>query len=246
MKSFKADLHIHTHLSPCGSLDMSPRAIVSKALSENLQIIGISDHNTTLQSVLVHKIAAQYGLYVLCGAEVTSREEVHCLCFFENNKSLSDFQEYLNMHLPFFQNNPDYFGYQVLVDENEDIIYQEEKLLINAINQSINEIELFVHSLNGIFIPAHIDKPKNSIYSQLGFFPLDIKVDAVEVSKRGINSNFRSTHQELSKFKIVTNSDAHNLDEIGSSFSTFQMTEISYEEIRSALTFENQRNVLVN
>ena len=31
MKTFRADLHIHTVLSPCGDLNMSPKNIVRKA-----------------------------------------------------------------------------------------------------------------------------------------------------------------------------------------------------------------------
>ncbi len=246
MNSYKADIHIHTLLSPCGSLDMSPRAIVAKALNMNLQIIGITDHNTTLQSGLVQKIASQYGIFVLRGAEVTTREEVHCLCFLPNDESLSIFQEYLNTHLPFIQNNPDYFGYQVLVDENEDIIYQEEKLLINAINQSIEYVEKFVHQLNGIFIPAHIDKTKNSIYSQLGFFPPDLKVDAVEISYHGMKSDFLAKHKELSNYSVTSSSDAHFLEDIGKISSTFNMEELTFDEVKMALNSENKRFVCVN
>lgn len=246
MNSYKADLHIHTLLSPCGSLEMSPRAIVSKALSMNLQIIGITDHNTTLQSVLVKEIASRSGLFVICGAEVTSREEVHCLCYFADDKSLILFQEYINLHLPFVRNNPDYFGHQVMVDENEDIVYQEEKLLINALSQSINEIESFVHSLNGIFIPAHVDKSKNSIYSQLGFFPSDLKVDAVEMSKKGVMENFASKHNELSDFTLISSSDAHFIEDIGTAYSVFNMENLTFDEWRWALRSDNQRSVMIN
>ena len=47
LTGFKADLHIHTVLSPCGDLEMSPTAIVDRALSRGLDMIAISDHNTT-------------------------------------------------------------------------------------------------------------------------------------------------------------------------------------------------------
>lgn len=48
MKWYKADLHIHSVLSPCGSLDMSPKNIVQSALDKELEIIAITDHNSTL------------------------------------------------------------------------------------------------------------------------------------------------------------------------------------------------------
>ena len=83
MKKYRADLHIHTVLSPCGDLEMSPVNIVQKAKERSLNILGISDHNSTLHAPLIKKLAAKEGILVLMGAEVTTKEEVHCLCFFE-------------------------------------------------------------------------------------------------------------------------------------------------------------------
>ena len=41
LNAYKADLHIHTVLSPCGDLEMSPTAIVERALSRGLDMIAI-------------------------------------------------------------------------------------------------------------------------------------------------------------------------------------------------------------
>ena len=54
MKQYLADLHIHTCLSPCGSLEMSPSEIVRRSLAKGLDAIAITDHNTTLQLSLIH------------------------------------------------------------------------------------------------------------------------------------------------------------------------------------------------
>jgi PHP family Zn ribbon phosphoesterase len=169
MKLFRADLHIHTLLSPCGELSMSPVNIINMAIRKKLDIIGISDHNTTRQSSLVRMLAEKKGLFVLRGAEITTREEVHCLAFFEDNDTILRFQELLDEHLPNIPNNPLLFGDQIAVDENENIIYTEKKLLTNAVNLSLEELEAWVHGNEGIFIPAHIDRMKNSLFSQLGF-----------------------------------------------------------------------------
>ncbi len=83
MKSFRADLHIHTTLSPCGDLEMHPVNIVSKAAIQGLDIIGITDHNSTRHCALISRLAAEKGIFVMQGAEVTTKEEVHCLVFFE-------------------------------------------------------------------------------------------------------------------------------------------------------------------
>ena len=59
MKTFRTDLHIHTLLSPCGDLEMSPANIVSLACQRGLDIIGITDHNTTRQCELVWETGAE-------------------------------------------------------------------------------------------------------------------------------------------------------------------------------------------
>ena len=45
MNRFRADLHNHTLLSPCGDIEMTPAHIVEAALTKGYDIIGITDHN---------------------------------------------------------------------------------------------------------------------------------------------------------------------------------------------------------
>jgi len=241
MKIFRADLHIHTVLSPCGDLDMSPANIISEASKKGIDIIGITDHNTTRHCKLISRMAAEKGIFVMQGAEVTTKEEVHCLAFFENSDTLDLFQIFLDDNLPDIQNDPAIFGHQVQVDENEMIIYEEKKLLINALSKSINEVEAFVHSLNGIFIPAHIDRLKNSIYSQLGFLPENLKADALEISKATTPEKFSVNHPEINKFQLVRSSDAHFPANLGTSITSFHIKEPSFSEIKSALKGINGR-----
>jgi PHP family Zn ribbon phosphoesterase len=151
MKPFRADLHVHTVLSPCGDLEMSPVNIIKKAVEQKLDIIGVTDHNSTLHGPLLRKLGQQNNIFVLTGVEVTTREEVHCLAFFENNEILGAFQKYLEEHLPFIRNKPSAFGYQVVVDENDNIVKEIKPLLITALNQSINEIEKKVHQMVFLF-----------------------------------------------------------------------------------------------
>ena len=50
----RADLHIHTVLSPCGDLEMSPENILHFAQIQGLNMIGITDHNSTRQARKVY------------------------------------------------------------------------------------------------------------------------------------------------------------------------------------------------
>jgi 3',5'-nucleoside bisphosphate phosphatase len=244
MKTFRADLHIHTVLSPCGDLDMSPGKIVSEAALKGIDIIGITDHNTTRHCALVTKMAAEKNIMVLQGAEITTKEEVHCLAFFENNDSLSKFQEFLDANLPEIINIPEKFGHQLQVDENENITYEEKRLLISAISRSFEEVEAYVHNLHGLFIPAHIDKKKNSVYSQLGFLPPNMKADALEISKISSRKKFVTDHQEINEFTIIRGSDSHFPDEIGTAHTDFYIDTPIFSEIRMALGGINGRKTM--
>lgn len=235
MRTYRADLHIHTLLSPCGDLGMSPANIVSEALKKKLDIIGITDHNSTRQAGLVAKLGSNNGLFVLQGAEVTTREEVHCLAFFESPAELQKFQEYLDQNIPPIKNDPLLFGDQVVVNEQEEIIYTEEMLLINATGISIGELEAYIHSHGGIFIPAHIDRTKNSIYSQLGFLPTDLNADALEISKRSTPEQFSRLHPEIEAYPLLTNSDSHYQEAIGAVCNCLVMEKISFGEIKMAI-----------
>lgn len=245
MSFFQADLHIHTVLSPCGDLDMSPVRIITEAEKKGLDIIGITDHNCTRHGKIIKKIGHKHGIFVLIGAEVTTREEIHCLAFFEEEDDLRLFQKFLDSNLPDIENDPVRFGYQVQVDENDIIVYEEKKLLINAISKTLEEVEEFVHSLGGIFIPAHIDRMKNSIFSQLGFMPPDLKVDALEVSRKTTVSDFRENHPELAKYKMIASSDAHYPEDIGCCCTCFEMEKISFQEIRMTIAGINGRRICV-
>ena len=78
----RADLHIHTVLSPCGDLEMSPENILHFAQVQGLNMIGITDHNSTRQAPIIRDYGKTKGIFVLTGAEICSKEEVHALSGF--------------------------------------------------------------------------------------------------------------------------------------------------------------------
>jgi hypothetical protein len=244
MKVYNADLHIHTVLSPCGSLEMSPKTIVKAAVEKKLDIIGITDHNSTRQCRVVAGEAEKAGLTCYCGAEVTTKEEVHCLAFFENFEKLDSFQQFLEMNLPDIMNDTNLFGFQVVVNEFEEIVYEENKLLISALNQSIDQVEQEVHRLGGIFIPAHVNRSKYGLISQLGFIPPDLKFDALELTKHMKTDQFLKAWPYLKNATIIRNSDAHQPEVIGESFSRLQMQSTDFAEFRMALRKEDGREVI--
>lgn len=245
MKSFRTDLHIHTVLSPCGDLEMSPANIVPLAKKRGLDIIGITDHNSTKQCKLVWKLGQNMGLTVIPGCEMTSREEVHCLGLFEDFDALNEFQSYIERHLQIIPNDPDIMGYQLVVDEDDNIQEELAHYLGAVLNVSIEEVQQKVHELSGIFIPAHVDRPRNSLYSQLGFFPPELEVDALQISKLANEKSIREKFRISPGITLVKFSDAHYPDDLGKTYTVFEMNEPSFSELRKALNREDGRSVRI-
>jgi len=240
---YKADLHIHTLLSPCADLDMTPDEIVRIAKARGLDIIGITDHNTTKHCKLARFYGQRAGLYVLTGVEVTTKEEAHCLAFFDTDDALDAFDSFLQQHLPDIPNDVEKFGYQVQIDREENIIYEEPRFLPSAIRQSVEEVSRKVHEMNGIFIPAHIDRPSCSIPSQLGFIPFCLEVDAVEISGNTTREKYLSKNKYLEQKTFIQSSDAHYPHLIGSACCHFMIENLSFDEIKMALHQKNGRYV---
>lgn len=245
MKTFRTDLHIHTLLSPCGDLEMSPANIVLLACERGLDIIAITDHNTTKQCELVWKLAKKTNLTVFPGSEITSREEVHCLGLFEDFDSLRIFQEFIDQHLMMIPHNSELFGYQVLIDEDENILEEIENYLGSSLDVSIEEIEQKVHELSGIFIPAHIDRPRNSVFSQLGFLPPGLTVDALQISKLANEIEVRQKYKINPDMSIVKFSDAHFPTDLGKTYTLFEMENPAFGELRKALAQKDGRSVRI-
>ena len=232
----KVDLHIHTVLSPCGDIEMTPAAIVRSAVAAGVGVIGITDHNSTRQCAEIGRIGEREGVYVMCGAEITTREEAHVLAFVDGDENVAKLQAFLDENLAKIPNRPDFFGYQLVVNEQEEVVYEEEILLISAISKTVEQIEAFVHSLGGIFIPAHIDKPKDSLTSQLGFVPPHLNADAFELSPRCDKEAFLAQHPYLKDKHFTRSSDAHYPEELWRATMELDIEgKPDFEKVREAI-----------
>ena len=230
-------MHIHSVLSPCGDIEMSPCAIVARAKERGMDIIGLTDHNSTRNADVTRRVGEQVGLHVLMGAEVTTKEEVHCLCFMPTTEKLIEFQAFLDSRVVFYPNDVDRFGYQLVVDEEENVLDQVPHLLINALDLPILELQQKVYAMGGIFIPAHIDRPSYSLSSQLGFVPDKLKVHAMELSWHCKASGYKFLDDcpWFSDFNFIQSSDAHFVEDIGKIYSVLEMPSFSFDNFKDAL-----------
>lgn len=243
MNRYPSDLHIHSVLSPCGDLEMSPVNIVDMAAKKGLDIIAVTDHNHTGHAKLTRDLGARKGIWVVYGVELNTREEVHCLTFFDTNQQLDLFQDMLEKNMPEIPNDTALFGHQVIVDEAEEILDEVTYSLYPGVDWEIGEASRIVHELGGLFVPAHVDRAMNGLYAQLGIWPEGLEVDGVEISRYISRKQALRDHPELKSRTLLRNSDAHYLDDIGRCFSNMVMKGRTFEELRLALRGEQGRRV---
>lgn len=231
---FRADLHIHTCLSPCSELSMTPARIVERAASLGINIMAVCDHNTVEHVEVTADIAKKKGIRVIAGIEINSSEEVHVLGLFENLADAFKMQAIVYANLP-GENNEDAFGMQVLVNESEEVLGFNDRLLIGATELSVNRIVELIHSFNGLAIASHIDREGFGIIGQLGFIPDGVKFDALEISYRTSRAKALDMFGLYRHIPWITSSDAHSLEDIGRKTTGFVMEHATFEELRMAI-----------
>ena len=244
LRDFKADLHLHTCLSPCGDWQMTPRRIIRKCLEGGLRMIAVCDHHTIDNAAAVMREGRRWGVAVVPGMEICSREEVHLLAIFASLERAADMQEYVYSGLS-GENDPDIFGYQIVTNEAEEILAENHRLLIGATGVRIAAIVARTHALGGLVFGAHVDRPAYGIIAQLGFIPADLAIDAVEVSVRIPLSEARQKLPAIGDRPCVAGSDAHRLEDIGRAFTVLRLERPTVAELGLALRAENGRGVVV-
>lgn len=100
MHTYRADLHVHTVVSPCADVEMIPPLIVAEAVNQGIDIVAITDHNSTANISAIQKAAKGFPLFIIPGMEVQTAEDVHVLCLFEKLDQALSWQELVDHHLP--------------------------------------------------------------------------------------------------------------------------------------------------
>ncbi len=242
-KKYKADLHIHTCLSPCADLQMTPSAIIKSASEKKLDIIAITDHNSAANIIAAKKAAENTALTVLAGIEVTSSEEVHILAIFDNIASVMRLQDVVYENLLPGENDEGQFGEQIVVNEKDEVLNFNNRLLLSATTLTVHSVVNIIHSLGGLSIASHIDRDAFGIISQLGFIPEDLKFDALEISSGIDTEKAEHLFREYNSFVWVSSSDAHYLENIGKRTTSFFIKEPTIAEMTSAIKKSDGRRV---
>ena len=220
---------------------MTPRRIINSALGKGLHIIAVTDHNSAENAGVAVRTGRHEGITVLPAMELTSQEEVHVLAIFNSAENVAAMQEIIYDTLQSGINDEFGIGYQLVVNELDEILDYNKRLLIGATSLPLGELVKNIHAFGGIAVASHIDRQNFSVISQLGFIPDDVSFDALEISYAMDFQDATVQFGGYTGIPWVTSSDAHSLGDIGRRYTTFLLNEPTFDEIAQA--FKGERTI---
>lgn len=237
MSRYFCDLHIHSCLSPCGDDEMTPANIAGMAVINGLNIVALTDHNSSKNCPAFFKQAKALGIIPVAGMELTTAEDIHVVCLFRELEDALEFDEFVDGKRIKIKNKPDIFGHQHIRDENDDICGEVEDLLINAAMLSLEEAFAEVSKRGGVCYPAHIDRQSNGIISTLGTFPEDPEYTAYELNDADSDEEYREKFPIIKGLARAVSSDAHYLWDISEAKFSVELDDEPYSssKVRNAL-----------
>lgn len=238
------DLHVHTCLSPCATLDMTPMKIVRQACKKGLKLIAITDHNSAENAAAVMAAAEGFQLSVIPGMEITTAEEAHIVALFAGVGEALSMQELVYENLLSGENDDALFGIQVIANELDEVEGINRRLLIGATALGLTDVVRAVHERGGLAVAAHIDRASFSVVSQLGFIPQGLELDAIEISRRMPLDTARVFYKDYEQYAFITASDAHDLADLGVSPMRFRVLGAEWNEIRLAFANREGRRII--
>ena len=229
------DLHLHSCLSPCGDMDMTPNNLVNMAKLLGLDVIALTDHNTSLNCEAAMKVGEEVGVLVIPGMELTTNEDIHAVCLFPTLEKALKWNAYVDENRIKIKNKVHIYGRQVIMDENDAETGEIEHLLIPATNISIMNVHKLVCDFGGVCFPAHIDRDSLSILSVLGEIDESCGFTTAELADKSKLPTLRVLHPILDTLKIVTDSDAHYLENMREAENYMELPELTRESVLSYL-----------
>lgn len=219
---------------------MTPGNIVGMAAIKGLDVIALTDHNSCKNCPAFLKIAEQFGIMAIPGMEINTSEEVHAVCLFPTLEQAMTFDSYVYERLMKFPNKEEVFGKQQIYNEEDEWVGTEPLLLINSVDISFDGLWELVDSYGGVMFPAHIEKGTNSLIANLGFVPPDSRFRTAELKDLKKLHEVRKGNPYLEGCRIISDSDAHYLEDIHEPRLTVPVREKSVEAVIRYLKGEGE------
>ncbi len=231
MARYYYDLHLHSCLSPCGDMDMTPNNLVNMAKLLGLDVIALTDHNTCLNCEAAMKVGEEVGLLVIPGMELTTAEDIHAVCLFPTLEKALAFSAYVDENRFKVPNKAEIYGRQVIMNENDEEVGEIGHLLLPASFIGIYDAYRKAEEFGGICYPAHIDRDSLSILSVQGEIDPYCGFRTAEFADISKLDQLKSRHPILEHMNIITCSDAHYLENMRDAANTLDLPELTREAV---------------
>jgi PHP family Zn ribbon phosphoesterase len=203
---------------------MTPNNILNMSMLKEVDLVSITDHNSTKQLKVFEELQESYNFLLIPGVEVTVKENFDVLCYFRTFNDAIKFDKFLELNLD---------GEWGIFSEKDQVITDifdtaYETFPIPLTKTKIPYLSLVkeVRSLNGAIVLAHIDRGSKSV---LNVFELnDIDFDAIEIQKYG-KEKYLKENPDLKKYKMLFNSDSHTLLSISEKEEYIELEEKTIE-----------------
>ena len=214
MRTVACDLHMHSCLSPCGEDTMTPATAAGLSRLSGVDVAALTDHNTVRNDPAFAEACEAYGISPLCGMELTTAEEIHMVCLFLNYEAAASFEKEVWGRRVHIKNRPEYFGHQLRMNADDEVLGEEEDLLPNATGWGLTEAYELVERHGGVCFPAHVDRDANGIIAVLGTFPADPPFGIAEFRDFGNIPSYTEQYPNLRGLFYTYGSDAHRPEAI--------------------------------
>ena len=228
MNRYYYDFHIHSCLSPCADNDMTPNNIAGMCALAGLQIVALTDHNSTKNCPAFYEAAKKQGIIPIAGMELTTAEDIHVVCLFEELDCAMRFGEAVEKRRIRIKNRTDIFGEQIVMDANDNPVATEEDLLPNATTLALEEVKPLAESFGGVCFPAHIDRESNGIIAILGSFPDFPDFWCAELRDFENKEEYQKMYPTIAGKLLLCGSDAHYLWDIRDAHEYFELEDEPY------------------
>ncbi|MFV0425081.1 MAG: PHP domain-containing protein [Bacilli bacterium] len=226
---FYYDLHIHSILSPCGDYLMTPNNILNMATLTNLNVIAITDHNSTMQCPAFKMLSSSFDMLIIYGCELQV-EGGHLLVYFKKYEEINKFQEYLNSIIKKEKYDIEYYGEQTVMNEYDIETKIYPYYLVNDLDTSLSEILEVLRGYHCIKILAHLDKPTTSLLNIIKQENSD-DIDGIELINSENLEKIVKVCPFLKNKNVIYNSDAHNIAQINDSDNYFEIDQLSIDNV---------------
>ena len=237
MNRYYYDFHIHSCLSPCADNDMTPNNIAAVATLAGINVMALTDHNTSKNCPAFFAAAKKNGVVPIAGMELTTAEDIHVVCLFEKLEDAMKFDAYVDSQRIKIKNKVDIFGEQLIMDGDDNVIGTDEYLLSNATMITIDNAKSAVESFGGVAYPAHVDREANGIIATLGNFPEECGFISAEFYDEEKVEEYLQRYENLKSKRILVSSDAHFIWGIKDKRDYFEIDDEPYsgDKVRSEI-----------